>query len=31
VRQVKSEEVDLALNATDDADRFTEVYLCMPR
>src|SRR3954447_14984866 len=31
VRQVKSEEVDLALRATDDADRFPEVGLCMPR
>src|SRR5664279_3478138 len=31
VRQVKSEEVDLALNATDDADGFTKVGLSMPR
>src|SRR5947208_1141580 len=31
VRQVKSEEVDLALRATDDADRFPEVGLRMPR
>src|SRR5271167_1269845 len=31
VRQVKSEEVDLALYATDDADGFTKVCLSMPR
>src|SRR5450830_475457 len=31
VRQVKSEEMDLALDATDDADGFTEVGLSMPR
>src|SRR4051812_6574923 len=31
VRQVKSEEVDLALGATNDADRFPEVGLRMPR
>src|SRR5664280_1404257 len=31
LRQVKSEEVDLALNATDDADGFTKVCLSMPR
>jgi len=31
VRQVKSEEVDLALYTTDDADRFTKVCLSMPR
>src|SRR5271163_4217837 len=30
MRQVKSEEVDLALGATDDADGFTEVCLSMP-
>ena len=29
--QVKSEEVDLALDATDDADGFTKVCLGMPR
>jgi hypothetical protein len=27
MRQVKSEEVDLALDTTDDADGFTEVCL----
>src|SRR5450830_1760617 len=31
VRQVKSEEVDLALYAPDDADGFTKVCLSMPR
>src|SRR5204862_6631457 len=31
VRQVKSEEVDLALHAADDADRFTKICLSMPR
>src|SRR5271167_164251 len=31
VRQIKSEEVDLALYTTDDADRFTKVCLSMPR
>ena len=31
MRQVKSEEVDLALDATDDADGFTKVCLGMPR
>ena len=31
MRQVKSEEVDLALYTTDDADRFTKVCLSMPR
>src|SRR4030088_2982531 len=31
MRQVKSEEVDLALDATDDADGFTKVCLSMPR
>src|SRR3954462_8017338 len=31
VRQVKSEEVDLARRATDDADRFPEVGLRMSR
>ena len=31
VRQVKSEKVDLALDATDDSDGFTKVYLSMPR
>jgi hypothetical protein len=31
VRQVKSEEMDLALDATDDADGFTKVCLSMPR
>src|SRR3981081_1016262 len=31
LRQVKSEEVDLALYATDDADRFTKVCLGVPR
>ena len=30
MRQVKSEEVDLALDTTDDADGFTEVCLSMP-
>src|ERR1039458_4286304 len=30
VRQVKSEEVDLALDATDDDDGFTKVYLGVP-
>src|SRR5215207_4255404 len=30
MRQVKSEEVDLALDATDDADGFTKVCLSMP-
>src|SRR5664280_441522 len=30
VRQVKSEEVDLALYATDDADGFTKIGLSMP-
>jgi hypothetical protein len=29
MRQVKSEEVDLALDATDDADGFTKVCLSM--
>jgi hypothetical protein len=29
MRQVKSEEVDLALDATDDANGFTKVYLSM--
>ena len=31
MRQVKSEKVDLALDATDDADGFTKVGLSMPR
>jgi len=31
VRQVKSEEVDLALYTPDDADGFTKVCLSMPR
>ncbi len=31
VRQVKSEEVDVALYATDDVDGFTKVCLSMPR
>src|SRR5271156_3836592 len=31
VRQVKSEEVDLALDASDDSDGFAKVYLGMPR
>jgi hypothetical protein len=31
MRQVKNEEVDLALDTTDDADGFTEVCLSMPR
>ena len=31
MRQVKSEEVDLALDTTDDADGFTKVCLSMPR
>ena len=31
MRQVKSEEVDLALYTTDDADGFTKVCLSMPR
>ena len=31
MRQVKSEEVDLALYTTDDADRFTKVCLSMAR
>ena len=31
MRQVKGEEVDLALGATDDADGFAKVYLSMPR
>src|SRR4030081_204162 len=30
MRQVKSQEVDLALNATDDADGFTKVCLSVP-
>src|SRR5271163_1625798 len=30
VRQVKSEEVDLALYATDDADGFAKICLSMP-
>src|SRR3979411_753951 len=31
VRKVKSEEVDLALDATDNSDGFTKVYLSMSR
>src|SRR5918994_4964038 len=31
MRQVKSEEVDLALDATDDSDGFTKVCLGLPR
>ena len=31
MRQVKSEKVDLALDAPDDSDGFTKVYLSMPR
>lgn len=31
MRQVKSEEVDLALNPTDDADSFAKVDLGMTR
>src|SRR5215207_6102821 len=31
MRQVKSEEVDLALYATDDSDGFTKIGLSMPR
>src|SRR5271170_6626969 len=30
VRQIKSEKVDLALYAADDADRFTKICLSMP-